>query len=95
MEEVRKFYQMKQLEATCAAFIASQHPLLVDEYLGEAIELDVDAVCDGKEVYIGAIMEHLEEAAPPEIRPVSFQHRISLMRLQNRSENKPLTSVWV
>jgi len=53
----------KQLEAYLReAFIASQHPLLVDEYLGEAIELDVDAVCDGKEVLIGAIMEHLEEA---------------------------------
>ena len=33
-----------------------------DRYLGNAIELDVDAVCDGEEVLIGAIMEHLEEA---------------------------------
>ena len=36
--------------------------LLIDEYLGNAMELDVDAVCDGKTVIIGAIMEHLEEA---------------------------------
>ena len=35
---------------------------MVDEYLGHAIELDVDAASDGKEVLIGAVMEHLEEA---------------------------------
>ena len=44
------------------AFLSPDRPLLVDEYLGNAIELDVDAVCDGREVLIGAIMEHLEEA---------------------------------
>ncbi|MEE3082549.1 MAG: carbamoyl-phosphate synthase large subunit [Candidatus Thermoplasmatota archaeon] len=44
------------------AYIAPDKPLLVDEYLGGAIELDVDAVCDGKEVLVGAVMEHLEEA---------------------------------
>ena len=36
--------------------------MLVDEYLGGAIELDVDAVCDGEDVLVGAVMEHLEEA---------------------------------
>jgi carbamoyl-phosphate synthase large subunit len=44
------------------AFLSPDRPLLVDEYLGNATELDVDAVCDGSEVLIGAIMEHLEEA---------------------------------
>tara|TARA_B100000459_G_scaffold88895_1_gene49999 strand:- start:43 stop:1194 length:1152 start_codon:yes stop_codon:yes gene_type:complete len=44
------------------AYLAPDKPLLVDEYLGHATELDVDAACDGKEVLIGAIMEHLEEA---------------------------------
>ena len=43
-------------------YIAPDKPLLVDEYLGRATELDVDAVCDGEKVVIGAIMEHLEEA---------------------------------
>jgi carbamoyl-phosphate synthase large subunit len=53
----------KQLDAYLAeAYLASDRPLLVDEYLGAAIELDVDAVCDGEEVLIGAVMEHLEEA---------------------------------
>ena len=53
----------KQLEAYMEeAYLAPDRPLLIDEYLGNAIELDVDAVCDGEEVLIGAIMEHLEEA---------------------------------
>ena len=53
----------KQLEAYLTeAYLAPDKPLLVDEYLGHAIELDVDAASDGKEVLIGAVMEHLEEA---------------------------------
>ena len=53
----------KQLEAYLAeAYLAPDKPLLVDEYLGHAIELDVDAASDGDEVLIGAVMEHLEEA---------------------------------
>ena len=44
------------------AYLAPDKPLLVDEYLGHATELDVDAACDGKQVLVGAIMEHLEEA---------------------------------
>lgn len=52
-----------QLEAYMSeAYIAPDKPLLIDEYLGNATELDVDAVCDGEEVLIGAVMEHLEEA---------------------------------
>ena len=52
-----------QLDAYMSeAYIAPDKPLLVDQYLGGAMELDVDSVCDGEEVLIGAIMEHLEEA---------------------------------
>ena len=52
-----------QLEAYLGeAYLAPDKPLLVDEYLGHATEIDVDAASDGKEVLIGAIMEHLEEA---------------------------------
>ena len=52
-----------QLEAYLTeAYLAPDKPLLVDEYLGHATEIDVDAACDGNEVLIGAIMEHLEEA---------------------------------
>jgi carbamoyl-phosphate synthase large subunit len=52
-----------QLDAYMAeAYIAADRPLLVDQYLGGAVELDVDAVCDGSTVLVGAVMEHLEEA---------------------------------
>jgi carbamoyl-phosphate synthase large subunit len=52
-----------QLEAYLTeAYLAPDKPLLVDEYLGHATEIDVDAASDGKDVLIGAIMEHLEEA---------------------------------
>ncbi len=45
------------------ALIASgKHPILVDKFLDDATELDVDAICDGKQVVIGGIMEHIEEA---------------------------------
>ena len=37
-------------------------PVLVDRFVEHAIELDVDALCDGDEVYIGAVMQHVEEA---------------------------------
>jgi len=39
-----------------------EHPILIDKFLDEAIEIDVDALCDGTEVVIGGIMEHIEEA---------------------------------
>ena len=53
----------KQLDAYLSeAYITPEKPILVDQYLSHAIELDVDAVSDGKEVLVGAVMEHLEEA---------------------------------
>ncbi|GDY28873.1 carbamoyl-phosphate synthase large subunit [Gandjariella thermophila] len=39
-----------------------EHPVLVDRFLDDAIEIDVDALCDGGEVYLGGVMEHIEEA---------------------------------
>ncbi len=44
------------------AIIAPESPLLVDRFLDDAVEIDVDALFDGKELYIGGIMEHIEEA---------------------------------
>ena len=53
----------QQLEAYLEeAYLAPDKPLLIDEYLGHATEIDVDAACDGEQVLVGAIMEHLEEA---------------------------------
>ncbi len=45
-----------------AVKISPKHPILVDKFLEDAIEIDVDALCDGEEVFIGGIMEHIEEA---------------------------------
>ena len=44
------------------AIIAPGSPLLVDRFLDDAIEIDVDALYDGVELYVGGIMEHIEEA---------------------------------
>lgn len=45
-----------------AVRVSKKHPVLLDSFLQNAIEIDVDAVCDGKDVLIGGIMEHIEEA---------------------------------
>ncbi|EMO04375.1 carbamoyl-phosphate synthetase, large subunit, oligomerization domain protein, partial [Leptospira interrogans serovar Icterohaemorrhagiae str. Verdun HP] len=42
--------------------ISKDRPLLIDSFLEDAIEVDVDALCDGKEVFVTGIMEHIEEA---------------------------------
>ncbi|HLG29118.1 MAG TPA: carbamoyl-phosphate synthase large subunit, partial [Candidatus Brocadiales bacterium] len=45
-----------------AVRVSPEHPVLIDKFLQDAIEIDVDAVCDRKDVFIGGIMEHIEEA---------------------------------
>ena len=45
-----------------AVQVSPEHPVLIDRFLEDAIEIDVDAICDGKDVFIGGIMEHIEEA---------------------------------
>ncbi|MBF6195277.1 carbamoyl-phosphate synthase large subunit [Nocardia implantans] len=45
-----------------ATELSPEHPVLVDRFLEDAIEIDVDALCDGEEVYLGGVMEHIEEA---------------------------------
>ncbi|GAA1830813.1 carbamoyl-phosphate synthase large subunit [Pseudonocardia ailaonensis] len=55
-------------DATLAGYIARattispDRPVLVDKFLDDAIEIDVDALCDGEEVFLGGVMEHIEEA---------------------------------
>ena len=41
---------------------SAEHPVLVDRFLSDAVEVDVDAICDGERVVVGGIMEHIEEA---------------------------------
>jgi carbamoyl-phosphate synthase large subunit len=54
-EELERFVES-------AAAASPDHPVFMDRFLEGAVEVDVDAVCDGEEVLIGAVMEHIEEA---------------------------------
>jgi len=45
-----------------AISVSNEAPVLIDKFLDQAIELDVDAICDSKDVYIGSVMQHIEEA---------------------------------
>ncbi len=42
--------------------VSPEHPVLVDKFLQDAVEIDVDAVCDSEDVFIGGVMEHIEQA---------------------------------
>ncbi len=61
MEIVYSTDELKTYVET-AVKVSRNHPILIDKYLTEAIEIDVDCVCDGTDVYIGGIMEHVEYA---------------------------------
>ena len=45
-----------------ATMIAPEHPVLVDRFLDDAVEIDVDAIYDGDDLYLAGVMEHIEEA---------------------------------
>ena len=45
-----------------AARVSPDHPVLIDKFLEDALEIDVDALCDGQDVLIGGVMEHIEKA---------------------------------
>jgi carbamoyl-phosphate synthase large subunit len=47
---------------TQAVKASDDKPVLIDRYLSDAIEVDVDAICDGKDVFVAGVMEHIEEA---------------------------------
>jgi carbamoyl-phosphate synthase large subunit len=47
---------------TRATEVSPGHPVLIDKFLDDAIEIDVDALYDGSELYLGGVMEHIEEA---------------------------------
>jgi carbamoyl-phosphate synthase large subunit len=57
-------YRRSDLEAYIreAVKVSNDSPVLLDRFLNDAIEVDVDAVCDGAEVFIGGVMEHIEQA---------------------------------
>ena len=57
-------HQMSDLERYMrdAVVVSGSNPVLIDRFLENAVEVDVDALCDGREVFIAGIMEHIEEA---------------------------------
>ena len=61
MEIVKDDAQLERY-ITEAVVVSGDSPVLIDSYLSNAIEVDVDAICDGKDVFIAGVMEHIEEA---------------------------------
>ncbi|PCD76157.1 carbamoyl-phosphate synthase large subunit [Pseudothioclava arenosa] len=61
MEIVRDMDHLKRYIAT-AVVVSGDSPVLLDSYLAGAIEVDVDALCDGETVHVAGIMQHIEEA---------------------------------
>ena len=61
MEIVRYEEQLDRYIAE-AVVVSGDSPVLIDSYLANAIEVDVDAICDGKDVFVAGVMEHIEEA---------------------------------
>ncbi|CAA9509771.1 MAG: Carbamoyl-phosphate synthase large chain [uncultured Sphingomonas sp.] len=61
MEVVDGPQQLEHYIATAVA-VSGSSPVLIDRYLRDAIEVDVDAICDGEEVAVAGILEHIEEA---------------------------------
>ncbi|MEN6543042.1 carbamoyl-phosphate synthase large subunit, partial [Parvibaculum sp.] len=61
MEIVRDTAHLERY-ITEAVVVSGKSPVLIDLYLRDAIEVDVDALCDGKDVFVCGIMEHIEEA---------------------------------
>ncbi len=61
MEIVHEFADLERYMRN-AVRASGANPVLIDRYLSQAIEVDVDAVCDGDSVYVAGIMEHIEEA---------------------------------
>jgi carbamoyl-phosphate synthase large subunit len=55
-------YLARHLVEIGAAADRTEHPILVDRFLDDAVELDVDALYDGEQLYLGGVMEHIEEA---------------------------------
>lgn len=86
-------YDLKDLKRylTEAVKVSNDAPVLLDRFLDDAIEVDIDAICDGKDVVIGGIMEHIEQAGvhsgdsacslPPHSLPKDIQ---DIMRKQVR-----------
>jgi carbamoyl-phosphate synthase large subunit len=81
MEIVDSEAQLDNYVAT-AVNVSGDSPVLIDQYLRDAIECDVDALCDGEQVVVAGVMQHIEEAgvhsatAPRRFRPTALSDDI-------------------
>ena len=62
MEIVYDDDALERLHRARATEISPEHPVLVDRFIDDAVEIDVDALFDGEELFLGGVMEHIEEA---------------------------------
>ena len=74
-----------------------EHPILIDKFMEDYVEVDVDAVSDGEEVYIGGIMEHVEEAGVHSgdsscVTPPITIHKALLERIEDYTRRLALTA---
>ena len=84
---MRVVWTQKQLEQFLlkAAKVSPEHPVVISKFLMDSQEFEIDGVCDGETVYVGAVIEHLEEAGvhsgdaimciPPQRLPPQVQQR--------------------
>jgi len=78
-----------------AVSVSNDAPVLIDKFLNNAIELDVDAICDGTEVYIGSVMQHIEEAGIHSGDSACSLPTISLSDKRLKSRRPISLLVWV
>ncbi|MEO8664023.1 MAG: carbamoyl-phosphate synthase large subunit [Ignavibacteria bacterium] len=84
-KQVEKFYRDE-------VDLSREHPVLIDKFLEEAREIDVDAICDGEDVYIAGIMQHIEEAGIHSGDSTSILPPISINK-KNLSQIKKFTKM--
>jgi carbamoyl-phosphate synthase large subunit len=86
-------YDQEELKACVdeAIEVSGEHPILIDKFLDDATELDVDAISDGTRVVIGGVMEHIEEAgvhsgdSACSLPPVSISEKV-LIEIQRQAK---------
>jgi carbamoyl-phosphate synthase large subunit len=89
-------YNDEDLDLYLRTSVGTGHPILIDEFMEDYVEVDVDAVSDGEDVYVGGIMEHVEEAGVHSgdsscvVPPITI-HRALLQRIEDYTRRLALS----
>ena len=76
---------------TEAVEASPEHPILIDKFLEDAIEVDIDAVCDGQRTVVVGVMEHIEEAGIHSGDTLVLSHRFHYqLKLFSNSSSRPM-----